>query len=477
MMPIDLKLQPFQKFFTLSLISETSVGLHTSPRLCKNISQIVSYDSDLTPDELLYQFIRDFKAKSSDPLIREHLVAFLSHIAVSHTRRVLILKNVDNTERVDITYAVLCRLSQVEWVLEKFNPNHFSKLRSFSASVLGFVKRFIDGIIHDYRRQSDENFDRTDLGLLKHSSIKKIKEALLRTSQSIDKYTVAAEQAILVKKVLKEYRKAVQHSINQFTDEDYQAMVDRYNRILQRSPQSNLASLSVESLKGILKAIGQAIRQYGSTAQAKSLNALVGSDKNSTEKLDLLETQSEALLNLSDPEKTEQQQNQLEIKILIYKQVDNLPLDERRVTVLRAGLQLKQNQVTAETDIKQYNVTRIYDRALGKLLKHILQEVQAMYQEHFTSYNCEDAKAAIDELLSSSYPQYLNQILLNLSELIKPSSTQQLLELLTTKFTDYLQDLLHMVFQINGSAHEKIQHLAKEFITHPPLDDYYPYAA
>jgi RNA polymerase sigma factor (sigma-70 family) len=463
MMPIDSKLQPFEEFFKLPVILEASVEWRSSSRLHKNISQIISHNEDLSVDELLYIFIREFKAGSTDPLVREHLFAFLSRMGVSRARKM------GGDKWPDILQIVLCRISQVDWVLEKFNPNHFSRLRSFSASVLGFAKRFINGIIQDKIRQTDENYNRTDLGMVKHASIKKIREALRHSSYSPEE----VEQAVLIKKTLEEYRKAVRHPV---TDADYQAIADRCNHILQRSSQINSTSLNANSLRNHFEEIGKAIYKH-SKAKTEPLNTWIGDDENSSDEFDYQVYKSGILSDSPDPEKTEEQQNQNKVRILICEKVHELPLDERRVTVLFKGLQIKQNKITEETGIRQYNVSRIYDRAIAKLLKHILPEIQAMYREQFTSYNCEDAEAAIDELLSSSYPQHLNQILLSLSKSITTSSTQQLLELLATKFTDYLQELLHMVFQINGSAHGKIQHLAKEFIAHPSLDDYYPYAA
>jgi hypothetical protein len=237
------------------------------------------------------------------------------------------------------------KYSDVEWCL----PN--SEIRASKHPFQHFIKKkhqyLLIGSIRSH--EGAKGFKRTNLGLLKRCSTIIVGEALKRAG-----IRQLAEMLILHRS-LKDAITNKQFSSSQPQEADYLRLHKSYQQDLAAKEES---ACSLVETKKRLEELCCCVRNYGNSRMA-SLNELAGGSN--CEFIDRLSTDYDELI---DPDR---QQQALQLKTKVYKQLDHLPRIQLEALLLNA-LDYNDSEVAVYQQVAACTIKRRRGRIIAQII-------------------------------------------------------------------------------------------------------------
>lgn len=287
-------------------------------------------------------------------------------------------------------------IAEVQTILEEFNPDKSSSLKSFA--LMAFTSR-----LKDILRQRKEADICTNWGLLRKVSKKRVLKALQNAGLSI----LQIAQYRLAWTCFKElYVQNQSGGTNKLPEPDrnlWSAVANLYNTERQSQLTPPGSECNYQIIEEWLTKIAVCVRAYLYPPIA-SLN-VPNSSEDSSQMLDLPDPTSESLMaEMIAQEDTENRQNQLShMNAVLLTALLSLDAHSQEILKLYYKQGLTQQQIIQQLQISQPTVSRRLIKARESLLATLIRWSQETLNISVTSNLVKDMSAALEEWLRVRY--------------------------------------------------------------------------
>ncbi|MDB9318125.1 sigma-70 family RNA polymerase sigma factor [Nodularia spumigena] len=288
-------------------------------------------------------------------LAQQHLTAYLQEACYWSSQKTA-ANFVSNQYKLCDCFQIA--IAQVEKVLQNFNPNHSSNLKSYASIVFG-------NVISETLRQRREVDICTDWGLLRKISQKRLDESLQNaglSSETINAYILAWQ---CFKTLYVPEKAAKSRKLSRPDEQIWQAIAQAYNSQTHQK-------VNPQILETWLVNTAKAVRKY-LYPTPDSLNISKGGE-HSGELLDNLPgTEQESLIHeiIAQEEAQNRASVQVEINQVLADAVTKLETQVQQILQLCYSQQLNQDAIAKQLEIKQYTVSRRLTKAKEILLRSL----------------------------------------------------------------------------------------------------------
>ncbi|AHJ27550.1 sigma-70 family RNA polymerase sigma factor [Nodularia spumigena CS-584] len=288
-------------------------------------------------------------------LAQQHLTAYLQEACYWSSQKTA-ANFVSNQYKVSDCFQIA--IAQVDKVLQNFNPNHSSTLKSYASIVFG-------NMIRETLRQRREVDICTDWGLLRKISQKRLDESLQNaglSSETINAYILAWQ---CFKTLYVPEKAAKSRKLSRPDEQIWQAIAQAYNSQTHQK-------VNPQILETWLVNTAKAVRKY-LYPTPDSLNISKGGE-HSGELLDNLPgTEQESLIHeiIAQEEAQNRICVQVEINQVLANAVTKLETQVQQILQLCYSQQLNQDAIAKQLEIKQYTVSRRLTKAKEILLRSL----------------------------------------------------------------------------------------------------------
>jgi RNA polymerase sigma factor (sigma-70 family) len=286
-------------------------------------------------------------------------------------------------------------IARTDKVLKNFDAQWGASLKTYAKSVF-------DGVIKNWLREQREMEFSTDWSLLNNVSQKRLTDALQAFGTSIDaiaRYTLACT---CFKELYAPQTAPTTHKLTKPSEATWQAIANLYNtqRLSLTSQPATAANLEAWLLH-----CAKVVRSFQNPAKV-SLNATVGNDSDTDERLDSLSdrTQDSLLTELiAQEESAAQIAQRQQLSQVLIRAIGKL--DSAAQTLLQTYYQqqLTQQQIAQQLALKQYTVSRQLTRLRQILLLALAQWSQETLHITPTPTVLEGMSRALEEWLVAHY--------------------------------------------------------------------------
>jgi RNA polymerase sigma factor (sigma-70 family) len=388
MRPRQTLVECFSTF--LEFPTETTQRWSTEPRLRRSMERLEAGEDRSEKFWALY-WHRAWQAQA-ERLAAHHLTAYLqescywsAHHVATHLKT--------NHSVADFFQTAIARTDKV---LRNFDAQWGASLKTYAKSVF-------DGVIKNWLREQREMEFSTDWSLLNNVSQKRLTDALQAfgtSSDGIARYSLACT---CFKELYAPQTAATTHKLTKPSEATWQAIAQLYNA--ERLSLSGLPAATAANLEAWLLHCAKVVRAFQNPAQV-SLNATVGSDDSSDERLDSLSdrTQDSLLTELIAQEESAAQTAQWQqLSQVLSQAIGKLDSSAQALLQTYYQQQLTQQQIAQQLAVKQYTVSRQLTRLRQTLLLTLAQWSQETLHITPTPTVLESMSRALEEWLVAHY--------------------------------------------------------------------------
>jgi hypothetical protein len=453
-------LKPFERLFTQPDLQAWGRPI-VNPRLRKSVEQAIESNPEMTHAELTCHFLTRVQQNPEDKLAQEHMWAFINHIVIQTVEKISRPPDVSQ----NLVQETLCRLPQPNLLFKNFDLNYYSEERYHYFTLEKYTREYIRRTAREAdRAQSNyEDGTRSALGVIRRESIKTVKTILSLAGGIWPPERIS--KVLLLKQCLEEYRKTVEFGIHKFSDNDFQAIADRYNHLTAKGIKCTYQRISGQEVETSLDKAGEAIKKYKRSFCSTSLDAKLNQQSDDSS-VSLLDQQIDPTDGYFERLENEERQQQLDgVTSFLCDQLQNLSAEMTRVPLMLDGLNMKQREVKIELGIPQYSVSRKYTHISSALCKSLAEWSRDQFGVKIDSSVLEGMANLIKEFMGRYYPQDLCAALSRLyTGISAPSQTEEL----TTKMEKHLQVRLAMTFKPDGPVGDAINKFVIAFLVDQP---------
>ncbi|MDB9340112.1 MULTISPECIES: sigma-70 family RNA polymerase sigma factor [Cyanophyceae] len=323
-------------------------------------------------------------------LAQQHLTAYLQEACYWSSQKTA-ANFVSNQYKLCDCFQIA--IAQVDKVLQNFNPNHSSTLKSYASIVFG-------NVISETLRQRREVDICTDWGLLRKISQKRLDESLQNaglSSQTINAYILAWQ---CFKTLYFPQKAAKSRKLSRPDEQIWQAIAQAYNSQTHQK-------VNPQTLESWLVNTAKAVRKY-LYPTPDSLNISKGGE-HSGELLDNLPgTEQESLIHeiIAQEEAQNRISVQVEINQVLADAVTKLETQVQQILQLCYSQQLNQDAIAKQLEIKQYTVSRRLTKAKEILLRSLANWSQETLHISVNTDLLTSMSAVIEEWLHNYYTAF-----------------------------------------------------------------------
>lgn len=278
-------------------------------------------------------------------------------------------------------------------ILKRYSPNHGASLKTYASLVFG-------NTIRDSLRQQHEADIRTDWGLLRKLSQKRLVESLQQTGLSADAIASYVLAWTCFKTLWTSGDAPATRRLSRPDQATWDAIAQLYNRQRPHQLSPTAPQGTPETLERWLLSCAKYVRAYLYPATT-SLN-LSKSESGAGELQDDLPDRAGAspLTDLiTQEELQERQTQQAQINEVLTTALTTLNPQIQTLLTLYYGQQLTQQQIAVQLDIKQYTVSRRLSSAKESLLLKLAQWSQETLHISLTSTAVSHMSVVLEEWL------------------------------------------------------------------------------
>lgn len=326
----------------------------TESRLRRSIQNCLQQTSKNTTENFwaIYWY-KSWEVTATKFLAQQHLTAYLQEACYWSSQK--ITANFLSTQ-YKLSDCFQIAIAQVNKVIQGFNPNYSSSLKSYASIVFG-------NAIREYCRQVGEVDICTDWGLLRKTSQRRFHDALKNAGLSSDRINAY----ILAWQCFKTLYIPQPGNCRQPAPPDeqiWQAIAQMYNTHSQDK-------VNPQTLENWLLSAATAVRKY-LYPRIDSLNISLGEDYG--ELLDYLpQTEPASLMDaiIATEEAQTRASVQMQINQLLGDTITQLEPQLQKILQLYYGQQQNQDVIAKQLEIKQYTVSRRLTKAKAILLRTV----------------------------------------------------------------------------------------------------------
>ena len=286
-------------------------------------------------------------------------------------------------------------IAQLDKVLKGFNSDQGFDLKNYASTTFR-------SFIRDYLRQRREVDICTDWSLLRKVSQKRLSAALERqgrTAKEIEPYVLAWQTYQLVYAPVK---RVGSRQLSAPDEETWEAIAQQYNR--DRHTLSNADTVTAKTIETWMNIAAKAVRSF-LYPNAVSINA-TRPGQDAGEFVDSLtddDQDSPMGVLIAEEAYTVRAQQQTQLTDVLANAVTQLEAENQQLLQLYYGDTLKQKEIAARLNIKQYAISR----KLSRIKKTLLQTLATWSQETLHIAPSPDllnqSSAALEAWLTSRY--------------------------------------------------------------------------
>jgi RNA polymerase sigma factor (sigma-70 family) len=326
----------------------------TESRLRRSIQNCLQQTSkNITENFWVIYWYKSWEVTATKFLAQQHLTAYLQEACYWSSQKTT--ANLLSTQ-YKLSDCFQIAIAQVNKVIQGFNPNYSSSLKSYASIVFG-------NTIREYCRQVGEVDICTDWGLLRKTSQRRFHDALNNAGFSSDRINAY----ILVWQCFKTLYIPQPGNCRQLAPPDeqiWQAIAQMYNTHSQDK-------VNPQTLENWLLSAATAVRKY-LYPRIDSLNISLGEDYG--ELLDdLPQTEPASLIDaiIATEEAQTRAGVQMQINQLLGDTITELEPQLQKILQLYYGQQQNQDVIAKQLEIKQYTVSRRLTKAKTILLRTV----------------------------------------------------------------------------------------------------------
>ena len=369
-------------------------GWATDTRLRRSMRQALANVAADNPTTFWALYWHQIWQQQPEGLAREHLAAYLQEVCFwSATKTITGF----TSSQYDVPDCFQVAIARLDKVLQGFDRERGFNLKSYASITFA-------NLIRELLRQKKEVDICSDWSLLRKLSQKRMSEALASAGlepETIQRYILAWN---CFKTVYVPERATSTRKLPEPEADTWQAIADLYNQ--ERHSQLDRAATTAtpEDLKKWMLVGVKAIRSYlfpnvGSINQPKPgyetgeiVDSLVG------------EVDESLLADMIASEEIEQRsQQQTDINQFLTATIEQLKPEEQKLLELYYALDLKQAEIAAELQTKQYTVSRKLSKTRKTLLLALAEWSRSTMHISLTSDILDNISSLLEEWLANYY--------------------------------------------------------------------------
>ncbi|MDH6100437.1 sigma-70 family RNA polymerase sigma factor [Anabaenopsis sp. FSS-46] len=320
----------------------------TESRLRRSIQRCLQQTTKNTTENFwVIYWYKSWEVAETKFLAQQHLTAYLQEACYWSSQKTV--ANFLSTQ-YKISDCFQIAIAQVNKVLQGFNPNYSSSLKSYASIVFG-------NAIREYCRQVGEVDICTDWGLLRKTSQRRFHDALKNAGLSAD----TINTYIVAWQCFKTLYIPQPGNCRQLAPPDeqiWQAIAQMYNT-------QTRSKVNPQTLENWLLTAATAVRKY-LYPRKDSLDYLPGVDLPGTEPASLIDG------IIAAEEAQTRAGVQMQINRLLGDTITQLEPQLQKILQLYYSQQQNQNVIAKQLDIKQYTVSRRLTTAKTILLRTVV---------------------------------------------------------------------------------------------------------
>jgi RNA polymerase sigma factor (sigma-70 family) len=379
----------------LQLDGDRCQGWITDPQLRRSMNACLKQiDNAPTSDQFWAIYWHKIWLSASSRLAIAHLSAYLQETCywISHKTLSCFV-----SPRYQMSDCFQIAIAATPKILKRFNPQRCPSLKDYASVAF-------KSIIRDTLRSSQEVDICTDWALLRKLSKKRLVESLERAGFSPETIAHCQLAWTCFKTLYLPTQETGTRRLNRPDRATWEAIAERYNRDRQLYLDSPCPECSPETLEQCLLQCAKLARDYLYPPRT-SIDEPRSSEGYQT-LLDHLpsevdESALEQLLEREEAERRQQQRSQIES--MLSAGLSQLKPQSQALLQLYYSQELTQQEIAAQHDLKQYQVSRQLARARESLLKIFAQWSQQTLHITLTSDVLNNASKILEEWLQGYY--------------------------------------------------------------------------